>query len=217
MLRVVCISDTHAMEDELEMPDGDLLLHAGDITNKGEYDQLEKFNNWLENLDYERKICIPGNHDRTIPKYPEASEILTNCDLLIDSFTSFRGFKIYGSPWTPWFGGHYWVYNRKRGLSINDAWIKIPEDTDILITHGPPYGILDSVPRVNEGQGCKDLLRAVRKIKPRLHVYGHLHLQGGQQKHMFGSNTTFVNASVCTEDYEPINPIVVVELESKGS
>ena len=211
-MKIVCISDTHGMEDQLQMPPGDLLIHAGDITNKGEISQLAKFNDWLRQQDYEKIVVIPGNHDRSIPKDKRASEILTHCDFLIDSSTSFRGLKIYGSPWTPWFGGHYWVYNRKRGPSINDAWVKIPNDTDILVTHGPPYGILDRVSRTIEGQGCKDLLRHVRRVKPKLHVFGHLHDNHGQ-KFLHGSNILFVNATSCNEAYEPINPPIVVELD----
>lgn len=211
-MKVVCISDTHAMEDELTMPSGDLLIHAGDMTNVGALDELMKFNRWLKGLDFEKKVVIPGNHDRTLFKFPDVRQLLTNCDLLIDSYTHYRGFKIYGSPWTPWFGGHYWVWNAHRGPSIASIWQKIPLDTDILITHGPPKGILDHVPRTAEPQGCLDLYKRVLQVKPKLHVFGHLHSQGGQKRYMFASEIMFVNAAVCTESYEPTNEIVVVDI-----
>ena len=212
MTKIVCISDTHGKEDSLNMPEGDILIHAGDITSTGESRLLEKFNDWVKSLPYEEVFVIPGNHDRTIPKNPLARKLLKDCTLLIDETAQYKDFNIYGSPWTPAFG-FGWAYNASRGPSIQGIWNKIPSNTDILITHGPPYGILDSVPRISQPQGCQDLLTVVRRIKPKLSVFGHLHLQGGQQKYLFGSNTIFVNAAVCNEDYEPINPIVVVDIE----
>ena len=210
-MKITCLSDSHGLHRQITIPECDLILHAGDLTNVGEYEQLEDFNNWIGELGIPT-ILTPGNHDKTIPTDPsKARSILSNCEVLIDSETYFRGLKIYGSPWTPWFGGHYWVYNRRRGPSINDAWVKIPKDTDILITHGPPLRILDDVERAGP-QGCEDLLRRVKQIKPRLHVFGHLHLQGGQKKYMFGSDTYFVNAAICNESYQPINPIITIDL-----
>ncbi len=214
MIKTCCISDTHGMEDQLTMPSGDLLIHAGDITSIGELDQLEKFNAWIKGLDFEKKVVIPGNHDRTFRSDPAAKRILTNCDLLLDSETTFAGLKIYGSPWSPWFGGHYWAYNAHRGPDILKIWNKIPYGTDILVTHSPPFGVLDNVPRTTQGQGCKDLLATVKRIRPKLHVFGHLHDNHGE-RFMFGSNIMFVNATTCNEAYEPINPPIVVEVETK--
>jgi Icc-related predicted phosphoesterase len=197
------------MHRKIEIPPCDLLIHAGDITNIGEYEQLEDFNNWVKELGI-YTICIPGNHDKSLPDNPEAQALLSNCELLIDSYTTFRGLKIYGSPWTPWFGGHYWVYNKRRGTDIKEVWKNIPDDTDILITHGPAYGTLDKV--VDTPKGCRDLLNRIREINLRAHIFGHLHLQGGQKKHLFGSNTWLVNASICTESYNPTNNPVIIDI-----
>lgn len=211
MTRIACIADTHGMHNRVEIPDCDLIIHAGDLSNVGEISQLESFNEWAGQQAVP-VIATAGNHDKTIRRYEETKELFTNCELLIDSSTIFNGLKIYGSPWSPWFGGEYWVYNAHRGEAIRKIWAKIPDDTDVLITHGPPRGILDRVPRVAEPQGCLDLLDRVRQVKPKLHVFGHLHSGGGQKKYLFGSDTVFVNASVCTESYDPVNPPIVVTI-----
>jgi len=222
-MKICCISDTHGMHRAVKIPSCDLLIHAGDITNIGELEQLEDFNNWIAELGIST-IAIPGNHDRSIPVYHEAREILTNCNLLIDSEVIFNNLKIYGSPWTPAFG-YNWAYNRERGTDISKAWEAIPDDTDILITHGPPFGILDYVPRTNNYQGCKDLLKRVAEIRPKLHIFGHLHNNhGGKRldikerpngvfKPQAGINTRFINATTCNEAYEPINSPIIVELD----
>ncbi len=206
--KLVAISDTHGMHRKLHIPKCDLLIHAGDITNIGELSQLDDFNQWVKELNTPT-IAIPGNHDKTLVDQA-ARDILTNCNLLLDSFTTFCGLKIYGAPWTPSFGRSYWAFNADRGPEIQGHWAHIPEDTDILITHGPPQGILDRVPGTPNPKGCHDLLKVVTRIKPRYHFFGHLHDNYGTRK--IGS-TTFVNATTCNEAYKPINLPMVIQIE----
>lgn len=209
-MKVCCISDTHCMESSVRIPWCDLIVHAGDLTNLGELDMLSAFNEWARKQAVP-VVCIPGNHDRSLPDRA-ARGILRHCTLLVDEETTFNGYKIYGSPWTPWFGGEYWAFNKHRGEDIREVWRDIPKDTDILITHGPPMGILDKVPRTATPQGCADLRATVDGMHLKLHAFGHLHLQGGQKWQDPSNGTWFVNAAVCNEAYEPINPIVVIDI-----
>lgn len=114
--------------------------------------------------------------------------------------------RIYGSPWQPEFCG--WAFNLPRGPLLAAKWQAIPEDTDILITHGPPLDILDRN-RGDERTGCADLAQHVKRVRPRLHVFGHIHDSYGT---LVLDGTTFVNACACDYDYEPVNPPIVVEL-----
>lgn len=190
-MRIICISDTHNLHNQLEIPEGDILIHAGDISAIGEKDDIISFNDWLGQLPHQYKIVIAGNHDFYFENEPiKAKEMLTNAIYLNDSGVEIEGLKIWGSPISPEF--HDWAFNRKRGQEIRKHWEKIPENTDILITHCPPFGILDST---NDGrnEGCKDLSEIVAKIKPRLHIFGHIHEAYGQIKI---EETIFINASM---------------------
>jgi Icc-related predicted phosphoesterase len=195
-MRIVCISDTHNLHNQLEVPDGDILIHAGDISAIGEREDIINFNLWLGQLPHKYKIVIAGNHDFYFENEPiEAKELLSNAIYLNDSGVEIEGlkratFRIWGSPISPEF--HDWAFNRKRGQEIRNHWEKIPENTDILITHCPPFGILD---KTNDGknEGCKDLLEIVSQIKPRLHIFGHIHEAYGQTKN---GETFFINASI---------------------
>ena len=219
MTKFCCISDTHSMHDEVEIPECDFILHAGDFTNIGEVADILSFNTWAGKQKVP-VICIAGNHDRSFQFDSSVKELLTNVIYLEDSTTFLRHaekiFKVYGSPWTPWFGGEYWAFNAHRGEEIKAKWDLIPDDIDILITHGPAYGQVDYV-QEQSGQlhsvGCQDLLDSIKKLKNlKLHVGGHLHLCGGKQSQKLGIQTIFVNASVCDESYAPINEPVIIEL-----
>lgn len=189
-LTLVLLADTHGYHWELEVPPGDLLIHAGDLTQRGTLQEVEDFDAFLATLSHPRKIVIAGNHDFCFQDQPaEAQARLTNAIYLEDESTSVEGLKIYGSPWQPWF--YDWAFNLHRGPEIAAKWALIPMDTDILITHGPPHGICD---RTFGGQltGCEDLLRRIEVIEPKLHVFGHIHEAAGVVKR---GATTFVNAS----------------------
>lgn len=207
LTRIVCISDTHTLHDQVSIPDGDILIHAGDLTNRGSFQDVVDFNNWLGQLPHRHKIIIAGNHDFCFERNPQESQALvTNATYLQDSNITIGGLKIYGSPWQPWF--YDWAFNLRRGEPLRLVWSLIPEDTDILITHGPPLGQGDMTER-GVAVGCEELEKRIQTVQPRLHVFGHIHEgYGTTQK----GKTTFVNASTCNARYEPVNPPVVIDL-----
>ena len=194
-IRFVCISDTHNLTDNLILPDGDILLHAGDFTNIGTSKNVEHFNEFLARVkgQFKHVVVIPGNHELSFgPENPMRSAILNsaedqsnvdqekykkdlrqNCIFLEDESVDLLGFKIYGSPWQPEFGG--WAYNLKRGEECLEKWNAIPSDTDVLITHGPPLGYGDLC-KSGVRAGCAELLSTIQlRVKPKLHVFGHIH------------------------------------------
>jgi len=207
-MKLVLISDTHARHRKVNVPDGDILVHAGDVTITGEFRVLEDFHTWLGELPHKHKIVIPGNHDFGAENWHKLP--FTNGTLLLDEAVTVEGLKFYGSPFTPTFFD--WAFMLPRGKTIYEKWLQIPHDTDVLITHGPPYGILDWAPYSKEHAGCHDLRNVVDAIRPKLHVFGHIHAGYGQ--HLYGEDkqTLFVNASVVNEAYQPVNQPIVVEL-----
>lgn len=209
-MRFVCISDTHEQQGSFDIPDGDVLIHAGDLTWEGQPDRIKRAIDWLRKLPHKFKVVIGGNHDFDFYKYCGTSSIDFN--ILNNGGVSINGFNIWGSPVTPTFGG--WAFMKDRGDEISEVWKQIPDNTDILITHGPPLGVLDlTPPRYGSiNAGCYDLKKAVNRIKPKLHVFGHIH-NGYGQLEMDG--TIFVNASICDEQYHPFNKPILVDLETK--
>ena len=201
------ISDTHAQHRRVDIPDGDVLVHAGDITRRGGLDDLADFNAWLGTLPHRHKVVIAGNHDWCfVNSRFEARGCLTNATYLQDEATEIDGVRFWGSPWQPWFLD--WAFNLARGVALQEVWAKIPIDTDVLITHGPPLGILDMTTR-GEPVGCEDLLARIDIVQPALHVFGHIHEGGGMKAH---GRTTFVNASTLDERYQIAHPVRVVDL-----
>jgi predicted phosphodiesterase len=211
-MRVVCVSDTHSRHDQLCVPNGDVLVHAGDATMAGRVEEISRFNYWLGTLPHQHKIYVAGNHDLLFESDPGLAErLITNATYLRDSAVTIGGLKIYGSPWQPWFLD--WAFNLGRGPEIKRKWDLIPDDSDVLITHGPPNGILDLVPR-NAPQGlehigCEELLKAIGRVKPKAHIFGHIHEGYGTIR---TRETVFVNASICDVNYRPRNEPIVVEV-----
>lgn len=206
-MRIVCLSDTHSRHAKIDVPDGDVLVHAGDLTSRGEPHEIRDFHWWLQNLPHAHKLVIAGNHDWMFENHPEGARgLLTDCTYLQDSGVTIDGVKFWGSPWQPWF--YDWAFNLQRGLELADKWARIPTDTDVLITHGPPHGILDETAR-GERAGCEDLARELHRVQPRLHVFGHIHEAYGQLEQ---GGTTYVNACNCTLQYQPSNPAIVIDL-----
>lgn len=208
-MKLVAISDTHGKHHQLQLPEGDTLIHAGDISMKGGEDEVDSFLEWFGQQPFKHKIVIAGNHDFYFERTPE-HEILNripgNIVYLNDSGITIEGLRIWGSPVSPWFFN--WAFNRHRGDPIKRHWELIPGETDILITHGPVFRTLD---RNNKGQhvGCKDLFGRVNEIQPQVHICGHIHEAYGT---ITRSGTRFVNASVVNSQYEMANPPVVFEL-----
>lgn len=215
-MRITFISDTHTKHRELngQLPGGTLLLHAGDLMNSGRDPRdIYDFCSWFEKQDYTHKIFIAGNHDRMFETQPdEVMQIIHNYDdifYLEDQSITIEGTKIYGSPWQPEF--YNWAFNLpRRGQELENTWKAIPEDTDILITHGPPQGHLDisGAPYYEGDLGCELLRVRVDEIKPKIHVFGHIH---GSYGYKFHNGTHFINAAVLTEQYEQLNQPLTVD------
>lgn len=208
-MRLVFISDTHGHHREMDVPDGDVLIHAGDMSRgRGTVSQVFDFNSWAGSLPHKKKIFTPGNHDLQFERdLPLCREMMSNWTVLSDEELIVDGIKFYGSPWQPWF--HSWAYNLPRGPKLAAVWAQIPNDTDVLITHGPPKDILDTTYWDNENVGCGDLAHRVMEVCPKIHVFGHIHETYGEMN--FGG-IHFINASTCNLQYQPVNPPIVVEI-----
>jgi Icc-related predicted phosphoesterase len=207
-MRIVIISDTHGQHDALQLPPGDVLLHAGDVSGRGKPEEVKSFVNWFAAQPFQHKIFIAGNHDFYFEKETVANIqaiIPPDVTYLNDSGTTINGVHIWGSPVTPWFFD--WAFNRQRGADIQRHWDLIPTNTDILLTHGPVYSILDQTTR-GEKVGCHNLLAKVQAIQPRLFVCGHIHEAYGTANE---NGTQFINASVVDERYRLVNKPMVVE------
>lgn len=212
-MRLVVISDTHNRHKRLEVPEGGVLVHAGDLTGRGELHELRVAAAWLNNLPHEHKIVIAGNHDFCLEdstKRREAEAMLFGCTYLHDQSVTINGIKFYGSPYQPWF--YDWAFNMKRGGPLQEKWAQIPADTDVLITHGPPFGFGDRTER-GERVGCEDLAQAIARVQPRYHLFGHIHEDPGVWQP--DGPTTFVNACVCDLGYNPIQSPVVLDIAEK--
>jgi predicted phosphodiesterase len=203
------------------LPEGDVLIHAGDLTNIGSRPNLEQFIYWFMNIKgFDTKIFIAGNHDWCFERKPDwlsqyiNDENLSQSDCVYLEDSSFtiespefsRPIKFYGSPWQPDFMN--WAFNVPRS-ELHTYWEKIPEDTDVLITHGPPEGILD-INMEGESCGCSSLAYHAERVKPLIHVFGHIHEQHGYKIH---NGTTYINATTCTRRYIPSNKPIVASLK----
>ncbi len=207
------ISDTHGLHNELTNkinPETDLLIHAGDFSNMGTLPQVIEFMDWFENLPIPHKVFIAGNHDFLAEKEPgifkSTLEGYTSFHYLENEEITIEGLRIWGSPITPYFFN--WAFNVHRGKPIVKYWEAIPKGLDILLTHGPAYGYGDTTTR-NEKVGCEELLKRIKKVKPRYHVFGHIHEQYGKIESDF---TTFINASVVNVKYQLVNEPISLRL-----
>jgi Icc-related predicted phosphoesterase len=210
-MRIVCLSDTHLRHaGGPAIPDGDVLVHAGDFTKSGTLPEVAAFDAFLATLPHPRKIVVAGNHDFLFQNDPgTARGALAHATYLEDSEVTIDGVRIWGAPWQPWF--HDWAFNLARGDEIRARWDLIPAGIDILVTHGPPLGHGDAL---LDGQrvGCADLLDAIRRVQPRYHVFGHIHEGYGQTQE---GPTTCINASWCDLRYQARNAPVVIECSGR--
>jgi predicted phosphodiesterase len=211
-MRIVCISDTHNQHDALSLPQGDVLIHAGDFCGLGRTPEIESFAAWLAKQPFAHKVVIAGNHDKLFEKDNALARACLRrycpkAHYLQDSGVEIDGVKFWGSPWQPEFCG--WAFNLPRGPELARKWKAIPSDTHVLITHGPPYGILDLTSR-GEHVGSEELMRELDlRLTPKVHVFGHIHEGYGT---FTSRGTKFINACSCTEFYEPTNAPVVVDI-----
>jgi Icc-related predicted phosphoesterase len=196
---------------EMEIPDGDILIHAGDLTSMGTLKEIKTELNYLDEKvsNFREVILVAGNHDWLAQSNPSLfREVVKEYGFtyLQDSGVTIDGVNFYGSPWQPRFFD--WAFNQNRGADIKRFWDLIPDNTDVLITHGPPYGIGDPDTK-KFPVGCKDLLEAIRRVKPKLHICGHLH-EGYGVREVF--DTKFINCAVLDDYYNFANNPIVVDL-----
>lgn len=210
-IRIVAISDSHGLHSKLKLPEGDILIHSGDMLNHGVIDELVDFTAWINKQPFKHKICVAGNHDRVFQHNPDlARTLLTEKGVIYlqDELVEIEGLRIYGTPYTPTFG--YWSFMAsERDLKYH--YHTIPENLDILISHGPPHMVLDIVPR-GVHAGSTAMKEALAKLEdPPMHsVFGHLHTSGGKSIKI--GDTTYHNAAICTEEYKPLNPIITFDI-----
>ena len=220
---ITIISCTHNKHKQLNLDliESDIVIHAGDISSVGRQHEVHNFLKWFSGIPAKHKIFIAGNHDwlfawSTKDQIKDILQLYPSVTYLQDESIIIDGLKFYGSPWQPEFNN--WAFNLPRnGKELEEVWNKIPLDTDILITHGPPYGILDTTGLDwNIGNlGCKKLLQRVHKVKPVIHCFGHIHGgHGTSQLHNQGIDTEFINGSVLGEDYQYKNIPIVFEFDT---
>ena len=217
MTKIVAISDTHELHRKLEIPDGDVLIHCGDIINSYNDKALIDFINWMSDLPHKHKIVIPGNHDMILDPVnknytPNLFEELferNKIHYLLHNSVVLDDLKFHGTSWIPSLPG--WAFydgNRNRFQNI-------PDDTNILITHSPPYKIRDwsETPWGKDHYGSGHLLNKINELKTlnnlKAHFFGHCHQAYGIHEN---DGIKFVNAAICNENYRPLNPIQIVDI-----
>lgn len=215
----MCISDTHNRYKELTIPECDILIDSGDYSFRGTDSEITNFYRWLNKQPAKYIISVQGNHELGWEKDPTKCELLAwkECErvkLLHDSAVEIEGIKFWGSPWQPEFFN--WAFNLPRGEKLSEKWSLIPEDTNFLITHSPPYQILDEVINRDIGKissaGCMDLRERVDKLlNLKYHQFGHLHRMGGKQ--MTIVNTNFINAAMNDDQYKITRKPIVIQYD----
>jgi Icc-related predicted phosphoesterase len=215
-MRLALISDTHGIyfPKVEEAPEADVFIHAGDMSLRGRFDEVLKSLNWIAELPYEHKIVIGGNHDRFFEIQPDFTYdlmvergiiYLCNNDVTLDSI------KFWGSPYTPEFMN--WAFMLPRGgEALKHTWNRIPLDTDVLITHGPAFEHLDQVSLIDKHLGCYDLKLAVEKVRPAIHVFGHIH---GGHGYEYADGISYLNVAALNEDYKPLHSFTSFSIKSR--
>lgn len=210
-IKIVALSDTHSRHRQISVPEGDILIHAGDATMSGAATEIAAFDHWLGTLPHPVKLFCAGNHDVLFERAPVfARSLITNATYLQDEMIEVAGLRIYASPWQPRFFD--WAFNLERGAPLREKWDLIPSALDVLVTHGPAFGLLDRNDR-GEHCGCEELRAAIERVRPRVHICGHIHEGYGRMEY---EGVRYVNASNCDERYRPVNPPLVIELEVAG-
>lgn len=213
-MKIVFISDTHNRHG-FTVPEGDVLAHTGDFTVQGKENEIIDFARWIEALPHKHKLVIAGNHDRMFELEPEKAQNLLakyapSVTYLQDQVTEIEGFKIYGSPWTSFFHSDYWRFHYKPWEAVG-VWDKIPDDVNILLTHGPAHGTLDLAAHMRAG--CEALTFRLTKLKQlKVHAFGHIHEGYGIIER---EGSIRVNAAICDLKYNAVNAPIVVDLEQQ--
>lgn len=239
-MKIIHISDTHQQHKQIkwgfEPKDFDLIICSGDVTHTGQKHELESFFNWFKKIPTIYKIFIYGNHDKCgdpkfygsgVPGDNKKTEFGQGewVQEIIDDYVSnplnfylensscqIEGINFWGSPITPWFHGDWWAFNKHRGYEINEIWNQIPEDTDVLITHGPPMGHGDYVIQDQVYVGCEALRYRIKEIKPLLHLFGHIHCSYGIS---YDESTIYSNGALCNDYNELQNKPLLFEINKE--
>ncbi len=216
-MKIVALSDTHNAHLPLRLPGGDFLIHAGDASMRGSKKEIQRFLKWFGSQPHRHKVFVAGNHDWGFMQQKVKADLLDlamnlGIHYLEDTSVSLEGFTIYGSPWQPSFCN--WAFNLPRkSPELQEFWNRVPANIDILVTHTPPFGILDEVSN-GEHVGCELLSVELQRIRPRVHIFGHIHESAGVLEQ---SDTIYVNAAICDERYDPTQPVKVVSLENRST
>lgn len=210
--KIVFISDTHGKHDNINIPACDFLCHCGDFTNLGKDGEIKNFCDWLSSLHHVRhKIVICGNHELGFNKYPDPKKkklLKRSCIYLENSGIEIEGVKFWGTPNTLKFFNWEFMYDENTLKQIFD---KIPEDINILLSHGPPFSILDLNMR-GDRCGSVSLLNRMQQINYDIVAFGHIHPSYGI-KYNYDDNQVYINASICNDVLMPINSPIEIELE----
>jgi Icc-related predicted phosphoesterase len=221
-MKICVISDTHCKWKNLVIPECDLLISAGDYSFKGESWVVKDFHKWLNKQPAKHIISVQGNHEKWVESnFQLAKEIAEQAcpgvHFIDEGLVEIDGVKIWCSAISSWFCN--WAWNRYPGEELQKHWDKIPNDgsIDIVVTHGPCYGILDGVVKYNtkiceyelEHCGDKQLLDKILEVKPKFHICGHIHEGFGIHEQ---DGIQFINASICDEHYKPINPVTIITI-----
>lgn len=230
-MKIVFISDTHTRHD-FAIPEGDLLVHCGDLTFTGAAVDLVREAKWLQGIKighgFQEVVIIAGNHDWLAEQNPGLTKsIFTehSCLYLHHEPAEIEGIKFFGSGYTPFFMN--WALNVRRGPDLARLWSQIPDDTQILVTHGPPWGIGDRtlgyenvLPYGIEYEpprhvGCHDLLRRIEQLNDlKIHACGHIHSGYGVHK---TDKVTYLNCSTVNENYKAVNSPLVIDWPMKNA
>jgi len=220
-MKIVCISDVHCKWDKLTIPKCDILISAGDYSFLGEPNVVRDFHKWLDEQPAHHIISVQGNHEKGVEKNfalskQIAEEACPGVHFMEEGLVEIEGLKIWCSAIQPFFCN--WAWNRHPGQQIQKHWDKIPDGVDIVVTHGPVYGILDWVPQFDRKTGelgvrhcgCPQLLKKILEVKPKYHICGHIHPAAGQN---VSDGITFINAAICNDAYEAVNPPIIFTIE----
>lgn len=211
-MKICIISDTHNKHKVFSMPSADIVIHCGDISSMGHEHEVKNFLKWFSGLNqYEHKIFIAGNHDLLFERNSSLARSLVpkNVIYLEDDGIEIDGYYFYGTPIQKVFNN--WAFNRDEN-KMQQHWKMIPDNTDILITHNPPYMIGDYVSWDGKNEGSMSLyMEITNRIKPILHVFGHIH-EGRSIKII--ENTTFINTTNLDEQYYPIHNPFLIEIDA---
>lgn len=222
MLKIVAISDTHNRHNRIKIPKCDILIHAGDWTFQGKFSEVIEFADWLEKQPAKHIVVIPGNHEKfyeaALPMSREwITERCPRANVLINESVNIEGINIYGSPVTLFFFN--WAWN-KYPDEIKPYWDAIPDNTDILVTHGQPYGINDGLyyasgDPTGEHVGChllKDRIKELKNLK--IYIGGHLH---GGYNHQTIDGVDYYNAAICDDQYQVSNDPWIIDYDKVKS